>query len=860
MIITDHKKGLVLLGAVLAFAGSASAVAADEKDSATPVDVVSAEEIAQQSPQDLNETIKLLPELTTTARRNEESVLDVAVSIRTLSASELQNAQITNLSDVANVTPGFSFQNYFGEDLSVPTIRGVGQVDIFGDPNAPIYVDGIYVSSAINFGFLDVERIEVLRGPQPAYFGYNAFSGAVNFVSARPSDELEISGELTVGSDDKRKIVGSISGPLIGDTLSARLSLMYDDFDGTYDNQNPDHNQDIGGAEYKVLSTSLFFTPNDNFDAHWNIYYSDDEIDPPAMNSVAANCEPELENPNDQGSANPDRLLNYCGNIPSVGENDLATTIGESGETREIFRTSLNMNWDIGVGTISSLTGYSDTRGEIFASTDRGVQGAEFTYRTTTPGPFPGSWELGRFSAPAIQGSAGESKLEDFSQEFRFSSPQDRQLRYTVGGYYRTTESKSPIIEGFGAWAGADSLPDDMNYLFGVYPDLCPCVEFMPGVGISAEFGGFIFGDIFTATEPGYDYTNKSETDLWAGFFSVEYDIQDDLTFGFQGRYTDYQEKFYDGSDPGSSAEKFDDDFFNWRADLTYRIGDLTTVYAAVATGIKQGGIESFNPETVDPDPDCPGPDCVDGITVNQEYSQEEITTYEVGYKTVVNDGKLIIDGAVFLSDWDDIVLPQVIDTVGGKDIVPTGVSGNIGNGKVAGVELQLTNQFTDSLNGGLGLSYNRARLDEGRVESFTNFPSFAPYGSMAGQTMSRQPEFQVNANATFRTQFRGDWDWYTRGDVNYQSRWYVGLPNQGRIPGRFRANARVGLDSEKYTIELWVNNVFDDDSVESAFRDVYLANAIPGGASNFDTLFPWRLTVSHPELRTYGITMRGRF
>jgi iron complex outermembrane receptor protein len=163
-------------------------------------------------------------------------------------------------------------------------------------------------------------------------------------------------------------------------------------------------------------------------------------------------------------------------------------------------------------------------------------------------------------------------------------------------------------------------------------------------------------------------------------------------------------------------------------------------------------------------------------------------------------------------------------------------------------------------VNGGLGLSYNRARFNHGRVESFTNFPSFAPFGSMAGQTMSRQPEFQANANATFRTQFRGDWDIYTRGDVNYQSRWYVGLPNQGRMPGRFRANARVGLESDKYTIELWVNNMFDDDTVESAFRDVYLSNAIPGGASNFDTLFPWRLTASHPTLRTMGLTLRGRF
>jgi outer membrane receptor for ferric coprogen and ferric-rhodotorulic acid len=275
---------------------------------------------------------------------------------------------------------------------------------------------------------------------------------------------------------------------------------------------------------------------------------------------------------------------------------------------------------------------------------------------------------------------------------------------------------------------------------------------------------------------------------------------------------------------------------------------------------VKEGGIENFTPETVNPDMDCPGPMCVDGTQQSRRFGQEDIMTYEVGYKTVLNDGATRLDGAVYYSDWGDIVLPQIVTSVDGKAIVPEGVSANIGDAKIVGFEMLVNNTFTDQLDGGLGVSYNRARFNRGQVESFSAFPSFAPNGSMQGQTLQRQPELQFNANATFRTQFNSDWDWYTRGDVNYQSRWYVSLPNQARVPGRFRANLRTGLEAEQYTVELWVNNLFDDDTVESAFRDVYLNNALPDGTQGFDTLFPWRLTVSHPQRRTIGVTLRGRF
>ena len=124
----------------------------------------------------------------------------------------------------------------------------------------------------------------------------------------------------------------------------------------------------------------------------------------------------------------------------------------------------------------------------------------------------------------------------------------------------------------------------------------------------------------------------------------------------------------------------------------------------------------------------------------------------------------------------------------------------------------------------------------------------------MSGQDFPRNPDTQANLSATYRTPFVGDWEFYGRADLNYQSEWYVGLPNQAEIPDRTRANVRLGIQTDNITWELWANNVFDDDTVDSAFRDVYLGNTLPDGSQSFSTLFPWRLTVTHPERRTVGI------
>lgn len=209
-----------------------------------------------------------LEEVVVTARKVEERLLDVPVSITAFTAVEIERAGIRDLNDLAALTPGLTFSNVFGELLPTPVIRGVAPTDINGENNAAIFVDGVFISGreGLNFSQLDLERIEVVKGPQAALYGRNAFSGAINYVTARPTDEFKGKAEATLGSDDQRSASVALSGPLLEGTLKGRLAVLWDDFDGTYDNRIAG-GPDIGGHEYKTAQAALYFTPTEMFDA-----------------------------------------------------------------------------------------------------------------------------------------------------------------------------------------------------------------------------------------------------------------------------------------------------------------------------------------------------------------------------------------------------------------------------------------------------------------------------------------------------------------------------------------------------------------------------------------------------------------
>ena len=329
-----------------------------------------------------------LEEIVVTARRVEERLQDVPLAITAFSAAEIQSAGIENLDDVANLTPGLTFSSLLGEFLPVPVVRGIAPTAVQDrENNAAIFVDGVYISGreGLNFSQLDLERIEVVKGPQAAMYGRNSFSGAINFVTARPTDEFRGKAELTFGDNGRIAASGSISGPLVEDKLRARVAIILNQWDGSYENQVAD-GPDIGGFEYETLQGSLYWTPTDAFEAGLSVYISTDKIDVSAVSSVTMNCE--------NTSARGERLANFCGELPSVGKSDLSILAGANGEERDVNRANLTLKLNTELGEFTALSGFSSVEQTFLYDGSRGSESTTFAYQSSIS-PFPRAYVLG---------------------------------------------------------------------------------------------------------------------------------------------------------------------------------------------------------------------------------------------------------------------------------------------------------------------------------------------------------------------------------------------------------------------------------------------------------------------------------
>ena len=329
-----------------------------------------------------------ITEIVVTSRRREERLQEVPLAITAFDANTIEAAAISSMGDVADQTPGLSFFNAMGENLPVPVIRGVVPQDIFGVNATAIFVDGVYVSGreGLNFSQLDVERIEVVKGPQSALYGRNAFAGAINYVTKTPSDEFEAKAETELGNRGKQRVMGQVSGPIIGETLTGRISAMYDEWDGSYDNTIAPEN-DIGGYRYRSLQGRLRWRPADSLDINLGLYSSNDEIDEAAIAGLPTNCEDQVETTTAHATEEPfPRLQNWCGRLPKLASlpdrldpaqfpnmvllpnsitSDSMPKLAEAvGEDRDLTRGNLNIAWDLDAGTVNFLTGYSVYRPE----------------------------------------------------------------------------------------------------------------------------------------------------------------------------------------------------------------------------------------------------------------------------------------------------------------------------------------------------------------------------------------------------------------------------------------------------------------------------------------------------------------
>lgn len=778
-----------------------------------------------------DDDVRVKDEIIVTARKTEETLLDVPLSITAITEAEIERSGIDNIADIALQTPGFSFRQGFGRAEgganSRPAIRGMSNV--LGAPNAGFFVDGIFVSDSITSYQLDnLQRVEVIRGPQSALFGRNTFSGAVNFVTRDPGDEMR--GRITAmaAEHDAFELNGYVSGPIKEGILYGEINGRFNTFGGDY--ENADGGDDLGAQETTNVGGKLVFTPSDMFTARLNLGYSevrDGGFAYGALGSNNLNC----FLPNVTGSffgidLSSNRSRGYfCGEIEvpdTLAFNDAELDqLGYDGIERDSFRSSLQLDWDLDNGyTLTSITAYNSSKNiNIF--------------------------DNALVSSATPNFSIGKSSRHDISQELRILSPRDNRFRWLAGGYYFEEN------DGEGFDAGGNFNPN----------------------GLSNRPRLFDSGD---------------KVENVALFGMVEYDASEDLTLSLEARYQEDTITATDevlGAADSTTRPAFNNvreakfESFLPRLTARYALNENMNVYGSIAKGNKPGG---FNPvptqaEFFDPQ------DFTEFTRDFATFDEENIWSYEVGLKGQDGEGRFNYNVAAYYIDWADQQLtqsqPYLTASSGGNSGTTFPAVVNAGESEIYGFEAELFGSL-DRFSYSLGYSYTNAELtdfyDENAEELFDTdgIPSGSPgdvdgfNGQLAGNDLPQTPAHQINASGTYTVPVNDSTDWFARADYNYESKRFVQVFNLAHTGDSHMLNLQTGIDRGDWSITAFYNNVLGDDTplVVTRLLDFNRTLLIPDPVRSFIFLpnrrftFYRDFTISGPRKSQFGVRASYKF
>ena len=829
------------------------------------------------------DTAEIQDRIIVTARRIEEIEATVPLTIRVIEEEEILRAGVTDLANVARLTPGMTFDIGGFPNDTRPAVRGM-QAER-GRPSVAVMLDGLDLSgenlaiagggAGVSPDLIDLERIEVVKGPQTTLYGRNAFAGAVNYVSRKPSDRLE--GRIIVEAAEygHRRAVGMIGGPIVEGLMSYRINAAYRERDGFW--TNPVNGGPLGAERFEGVAAAFRFTPGVNWDITLRYQTSStDNSDAPTA-QIPANVRrpvpdgtftagppgsPAITCPADL-SGQPPAVVTACtrGTVAGpirasirdvqMGLNE-ETGLPPSGLDLDQDLLTIDARWQTGFGTLRYNFGWIDN--QSFIETD-----GDFT---DFPGP-PGFV----FALSALQ-------QLDYADE-RF----DHNLFWTHSfgefsvllGMQRLDE-ESVLINSSKFWLRNPNSP-----LAG------------PPFFLAAR-----------QTSNDFPVRISRDTEYTAFYGSLNWRLTDTVRLGLETRYNrdriDYAVSGWALQDvslrglepvclpgipqgaifmgvpgpnvppPGTvqacpQVESLSYREWTPRVTLDWNVSDSLMLYANAARGYKPGG---FNVnELIEFD--------------EQGYDPEFVNAYEVGIKSHWRPIQLVVDAALFYNDYTDQQIGvQINQTGAGDTIVAVPGIANAGAVRTRGFEVTADWFPTDRLNLSLGYAYTDAIFRE-----FAQGPSpaagpeaFAACGVADGQTSSPQlraeagnacadfsgnrvaknPKHAVNFGALYRAPLaRTGNEWFVELNGMYRSRRFVDDANLAWTPSYTSFDLRAGIDFERFTLIGFIENLTDNDTIRSAQR-----NIDPGRPEGFA---PGRAVIAYlPDPRVAGLRLIYRF
>jgi outer membrane receptor protein involved in Fe transport len=857
-------------------------------------------------------------EVVVTTRKREEKLQDVPIAVDVLGTQVLQDRAINDLAELTRQSPSIQFDTGFSPQDTRIAIRGLSPTR--GRQNVAVLQDGIDVSSEtvggtaggsllINPRLFDVERVEIVKGPQVALYGRSAFAGAINYVTKAPGDELEGAVATELGNQGQQQFQGRISGP-ITDTVSAGVSGMIWSRDGFYTNDFT--GEDMGQQEGTSIAGTLRWRPTDKLDIRLRVENLNDEFGvTPFANTpfnatfggpfnrdflIPAAAQVDPDGPGPLGpvvSPSLGAVPGWSGELPDASslrarmseDPRTCTTSGAPecanfpGTQRNINRGTLTLNWDLGPVLFTSLSHVADADTEQW-------EGAEDVSANAAPTPAEFILENG-------------TKL--YSQEFRLASNKaDSRLQWLAGAVL--WRENVDVLDGSYTclnYAGFPFFPNGPQ----------PCGPIMRNIRKDAPLN--VPGDGLTPLNP--DRWAR-DTEHWSVYGLVEWEFIDRWKLTLEGRQTwerveargpDLDNGIFDPSGvlctffgappcpqsgPGTSATtgltqvanarggSERDSFFAPKITLTYEPTDDALIYLSFAETFKPKGISTllaglgafYQRSCVEDSGGNPLPQQLCDPIGGFRFKQERLDYYELGWKTDWFDRRLRVNGAVFFQDFKNKqVSTQVTDPNTG---LVAGRILNAGKAEVLGIELDVTWQVTEHL----ALSGAHTWLDTeytdfksnttgvGRIAYAGNCtPVTVGVGAGArnncqvsydGNELERAPENSFFGNVRYQRMLVGDTQWFVEADAIYQDQRFTSEDNQMILPDYWLANFRFGVRNDQWDVIGYVDNAFDDDTVKVAFNDGDIPTFF---ATN---RFLDKGTITLPDPRLYGIRVNYRF
>lgn len=744
-----------------------------------------------------------LEEIVVTATKRDSTIQDTPLSVTALDADALANLRIQDVQDVAQTVPGVSFVSTL-PGRSIVVLRGVSPIG--GQPTVGLFIDDIPMTGNIGLlqgmsdpRLLDIERVEVLKGPQGTLYGGSAMGGAIKLVATKP-DATEFSGRAHAGiSSVAHGDVGYegdavLNIPLMQDRMALRLGGGYRVEGGYIDrvaggswadlyrrtdatslqpqelpSGNTVSDDDINDLKVTLGRAALLFKPVDNTEMVASVNYSKSEY-------------------GDIGQ--------YWGNL---GRFKTASLL-EQPVDEELIVGSLAINSDLGPVALTSLTGYF--RREVTLTGDYSF------YLRSLLGPTGTGAYFANIPSDRVQANFGET----WSQEFRLASTDtNAKLQWLVGVFYADTNTdRNPRINSHG--------------VSGLVPtNLAPLVA---GDVVFGTDGASDIKDYAAFGEATYAFTDNWSLTLGARYFKNE-NTTVNSSFGLLA-----------GGTIAPLTIESEEDGVNPKVTLTYTMNDDHMMYATASKGFRPGG-----PNTPVPTSQCSADLAQLGLSAAPTaYDSDSMWSYELGSKNRFADRAVTLNGSVYFIDWSEI--QQQVSLACGFPFI-----GNVGEAESKGLEIQLDALLTDNLQVGFGAALTDTEITD-TVPGVT---------ARVGDEVLGVPDTVLNGYVQYSLPVSAAYELRARLDHQYRSSQLMAfeqtirvnivgggtatLPNPAREQGSVSlTNLSLGLSSDAYDVTLFVRNVFDRDNV----IDPNLLLRIP--------------QVSAPQPRTVGVDAVFRF